>query len=421
MAGIRPGLRLRAALVMALACLAVVAALGFTLYSASDDLEESLIRQIVAEEIDYLVRRHAEDPAYQPQQGSNLRSYIVRDAAEQGRLPPFLRGLGPGRHEFFVGQDEYHALVREAGGTRYIVAYEVGLHEQREREFRLLVVLAVLAAAAASLALGYWLSGMLVRQVVELADRVGALQPGAPAGSLAQPGQDAEVERLARAFDRYQARIAESIRREQEFASNASHELRTPLTAIRTTCELLLADASLGEKSRVRVERMSEAARGMQQQIEALLLLARAQAPGDVEPVAIAECVNEAVELHRHEIARKGLALELAIEDAAVLELNYPALRMVVGNLLRNAVRYTDRGFVRIGYAARRLTVADSGRGIEAGQLPRVFDRGFRSGEEGGGTGLGLAIVKRICDQCGWGIEVESRPGQGSTFSILFP
>ena len=89
-----------------------------------------------------------------------------------------------------------------------------------------------MTAALASLALGYWLSGMLVRQVTELAAASATLKPGQEHETLARPGQDPEVAMLARAFEDYQARIEQMIRREQEFTSNASHELRTPLTAI---------------------------------------------------------------------------------------------------------------------------------------------------------------------------------------------
>jgi signal transduction histidine kinase len=333
-------------------------------------------------------------------------------------LPEFLRGVAPGRHEFYLGNDEFHVLVREDGGTRYYVAYEVGLHEQREQEFRLLVLLSVLTAVIASLALGYWLSGVLVRQVVDLADRVGKLRPGQRQVGLARPGQDVEVAMLARAFDGYQARIEAMIRREQEFTSNASHELRTPLTAIGTSCELLLADPALGEKSRARVEWINAAAGRMAEQLQTLLFLARGQALGETEPVALAECVAEAIEPYLGEIARKGLALEVSIPHDAVMALNFPALRLVVGNLLRNAVHYTERGFVRVTYAAGRLAVADSGRGIEAGHVARIFERFFRAEDRADGSGLGLAIVKRICDQYGWKIEVDSAPGRGSTFSI---
>ena len=417
----KPGLRLRVALALALACLLVVGALGITLFTASEDLEVALIDQIVSEEMDYLVQRHRQDPGYSPQPSANLQGHIVRAAPEQARLPEPLRGLGPGRHELFVGSDEVHVLVREADGVRYVVAYQVGLHEQREQEFKVLVLLSVLTAAVVSLVLGYWLSGVLVSQVTELARRVGELKPGQSRGTLARSDQDAEVAMLARAFEDYQARIEQMIRREQEFTANASHELRTPLTAIRTSCELLLADAVLAGKSRARVAQVNAAAERMAEQIQALLFLAHGQELGATEPVAIADCVAEAAQPYHGEIARKGLAFDVVVAGDAVLDLNHEALRMVLANLIRNAVRYTERGFVKVGYAARRLTIADSGHGIQAEHLPRVFERFFRAEEAADGMGLGLSIVKHVCDHYGWKIEVESAPLRGSTFSITFP
>jgi signal transduction histidine kinase len=417
---IRPGLRLRVAVALAIACLLVVGALGVTLYMASEELEDSLIAQLVTEEMDFLMERHRADPRYLPQPTSNLQSYIEQGGAAGEQLPAFLRGVPPGRHEFNVGKDEFHVLVRERAGTRYYVAYEVGLHEQREQEFKLLLLFSVVTATLASLALGYWLSGVLARQVTELAARVGTLTPGEKGQRLSHEGQDAEVALLAHAFEDYESRIEQMIRREQEFTANASHELRTPLTAIGTSCELLLADPAIAGKSRDRVEWISTAAGRMAEQLQSLLFLARGQALGDVEPVAIAECVAEAVEPYRAEITRKGLAFETSVPPDASLELNYQALRLVLANLVHNAVTYTERGYVRIAYAPKRLTVADSGRGIDTEHLPRVFDRFFRRGETAGGAGLGLAIVKRICDQYGWRIEVDSAPARGSAFSIVF-
>ena len=414
-----PGLRLRIALALAFACLLVVGTLGIALYIASENLEASLIDKIVSDEMDYLLRRNRQDPGFAPQPGANLQGHIVRGTEDESRLPEYLRRMGPGRHELFVGNDELHIFMREDGGVRYYVAYEVGLHEQREQQFKLLVLLFVLTAAFVSLLLGYWLSGVLVSQLADLAQQVSKLKPGQARGALARPGQEAEVALLARAFDDYQARIENMLQREREFTSNASHELRTPLTAIKTSCELLLADPVISEKSRARVVQVSDAAGRMAEQIQALLLLARGQSLGEVERVVLADCVAEAAEPCRAEIARKGLAFEVAVASDAELDLNYQALRFVLTNLIRNAVQNTERGFVKVGHASNCLTVADSGRGISAVSLPRVFERYFREHADSG-MGVGLSIVKRVCDHYGWSIKVESEPAQGSTFRISF-
>jgi len=415
------GLRARIALALALVCLLVIGALGAVLYVSSERLEESLIDTIVSDEMGHVVRRHQENPAFMPQPGASLRAYIVRSAEDESRLPEPLRRLGPGRHEVYGGKDEFHVLVRDERGVRFYVAYEIGLHEQRESEFQVLVLLSVIAGSLGSLGLGYLVSGLLVAEVSRLALKVSTLKPGQPREPLARPGQDTDVALLARAFDDYHARIESLIRREQEFTANASHELRTPLTAIRTSCELLLADHALSGKARARAEQIDAAAARMTEQIQALFLLARGQSLGETERVVLANCVGEAAEPYRAEIARKALAFEVAVAPDAVLDINYQALRFVLTNLIRNAVQYTDHGFIRIGYAPKRLTVADSGRGIKPENLPRVFERFFRDVTITGGLGLGLSIVKGICDRYGWKIKVESAPMKGSAFSITFP
>ena len=108
--------------------------------------------------------------------------------------------------------------------------------------------------------------------------------------------------------------------------------------------------------------------------------------PGKAEPVLLADCVAEAVEPCRAEISRKGLAMEVEIARDDVLDLNHQALRLVLANLVLNAVNYTERGFVKIAYAAKCLTVADSGRGISPENLPRIFERFFRADTAASGT-----------------------------------
>lgn len=420
MARLRLNLRQRIALAFALACTAVVAALGLTLRTASEEMEEALVEQLVTEEVDFLIARYRRSPDYLPSPGPNLQYFIARVPGDEARIPEEVRHLPSGNHGFGAGLEERHVAVRQADGVRFIVVYDAGPHEKREEEFRNLLVLSLVTVVLIAIGLGYWLAGVLTRQLTELSHRVARLVPGEPHDALARPGQDAEVAALARTLDDYHARIVSMIQREQEFTANASHELRTPLTAIRTSCELLQG-AALPDKARGRIAAIEAAARRMGEQVQALLFLAREQPPGDVEPVDLAECVDEAAAPLHDEIAARGVTFENRVATGTVLELDPQALHAVLANLLRNAVQHTERGFIRVSYGERRVTVADSGAGIEARDLPRLFERFYRGAERVNGLGLGLAIVKRICDRCGWRIDVGSTPGRGSAFTIDFP
>jgi signal transduction histidine kinase len=418
--GLRLNLRLRIALAFAAVCMVVVGALGITLYTAANEMERGLIDQILSEEVDYLIERHRDNAEHPPAPGPNLAYFVVQWARDVHALPREIRELLPGKHEIRISGEQRHVTVRQVGDTRYIVTYEVGQHENREQRFKNVLLLSLAAVAIMGLPLGYWLAGVLTRQLTELTQRVARLSPEEPHPPLARAGQDADVAALARVLDDYQARIARMMQHEQEFTANASHELRTPLTAIRTSCELLLGEPGLPDKARTRVQMIDEATRRMAEQLHTLLFIAREQVLGATEDVALAECVSDAAEPYRGEITRKGIALSVDIDAAAVLMLNRQALHTVLANLIRNAVQHTERGSIRVSFAAGRLTVADSGRGIAPQSLPRIFERFYSGHEDGGGFGLGLAIAKRICDQYGWHIEVESTAAAGSAFSIGF-
>ena len=410
-------LRTRVAATVAIACIAVVAALAITLNSASEDLEEGLVDQIVSEEMDFLVRHYREFPLLVRDPGPNLQYYVVRSPEDLAGVPEKLRGLPAGMHEVGHDIEEQHVAVRIVDGIRFIVAYDAGPHELREQQFKRLVLFALAVIMVVAAALGYWIAGLLTRQITSLAARVAALDPGVPRAPLAQQGQDAEVAALAHAFDQYEARIRELIEREQEFTSNASHELRTPLTAIRTSCELLVADPGLQDKARTRITAIATAAERMTGQIELLLVLARAEPMAARETIKLADCVNAAVEPWLAEIKRKALHFNNDIAPGTTITANRQSLNLVLTNLLRNAVQYTMTGSIRVEWAAPILTISDTGPGVPPEQRTLVFERHYR-GAGSDGFGLGLAIVKRACDHCHWRIEITASAGSGTAFQL---
>ena len=416
------GLRLRIALTFAIFSILVVGTLGISLYVASGDIEEAHIDQVIEMEMEHLIERYRQQPNFVPQAGSNLEEYILPERSDELRLPSYLQGLNQLRHVVFRGSQEIRVSVRHVEGVKFLVAYEIGLHERRKHDFALLIGLSLISLIVVALVVGYLLAGLLVREVADLAGQVRKLAPGNVQGvTLTQPGMDAEVAQLANALDDYQNRIRRMLQREQEFTANVSHEMRTPITTILTSCELLAAESNMSEKVRNRIGMIESAATRMGEQLQALLFLAREQALGVMELVSIAECVYDAAEHLRPEITLKQLDFEVDVELNAVLTLNRQALQTALVNLLRNAVQYTSQGSVKVKFKGRKLTISDSGIGIEPSYLPFLFERFFRGSTQGEGLGIGLAIVQRICDHYGWLIEVDSTPGYGATFHITFP
>ncbi len=421
MSGKRIGLRWRVALAFTVAFTLMMCALGFTLFTAFEEMEDTLVERLMNDEVNFMIERLRENPRLATPANPHLKAYLIRTPADGHSLPDYLRRLGIGQHEVYEGGNEIHVAVRDVSGGRLYVAYDVSLFQKREQQFLVLLGLSLFAVIGVSLTLGYWLSGVLVKQITTLAETVDRLRPGELRQPLAQPGQEAEVTQLARAFDNYQARLDELLRREQEFTANASHELRTPLTAIRTSCELLAADNGLSVKSAQRVASIAKAARRMSTEIEALLLLAREQATDENQTEAVREIVDDALEPYRAELRERNLGIKLDIAPDAVLTLNTRALQLVLSNLLRNAIQYTPQGHIGVRYRDGTLEISDTGTGIVADKLEQVFERYYRgNGASPGGMGLGLSIVKRICDQFGWRVSAASTVNQGSIFTLNF-
>src|SRR4051812_4572219 len=145
-------LRLRIAISLATVCIAVVGALGFTLNTASEDMEVAFIEQLVTEELDSLVER-SRDSGHAPPSGPNIQYYVFSSPEQLEKLPAALRTLAPGHHLVGAGAEEKHIAVCELGDMRYMVVYDAGAHEVREARFRRLLYFAFGTFAVVSVVL----------------------------------------------------------------------------------------------------------------------------------------------------------------------------------------------------------------------------------------------------------------------------
>lgn len=224
---------------------------------------------------------------------------------------------------------------------------------------------------------------------------------------------------------------AEAMRR--DFVANVSHEIRTPLTVLSGFVETL-AQLPLTEPERKRVlTLMDQQTSRMQALVGDLLILAQLEGsprPGADRWVSVASLMARAqadamaLSAGRHRIElRGGEGAQIAGSDAELLS--------AVGNLLNNAVRYTpEGGQITLSWGeapggAGEFEVIDSGIGIAREHLPRLTERFYRvdgsRSRDTGGTGLGLSIVKHVVQRHGGAIEIQSEPGKGSTFKLVFP
>jgi signal transduction histidine kinase len=333
-----------------------------------------------------------------------------------------LRHLSPGFHEVFRGDLSYHAMVEIVADRRYVLLQDQSDFEERERVLFAVVVVGFVLALTLALALGWVLARRVMAPVVRLARQVrhrdqllGLAPPLAPDYAADEVGE------LATAFDATLGRLRDALTRERLFTSDVSHELRTPLMVLASSCELLLENPSLEPRARGQVQRIARACEEMRELVQTFLMLARAQRD-DADPTAqasLAQVAADLIQQWQKPIEAKGLVLDFKPGHAGEKRYNATFLLTVMGNLLRNAMHYTDNGFIRLTLLDNAFMVEDSGVGIPEEKREAMFQPFVRGGEQRGeGLGLGLSLVQRICEDQGWQVELSERQPQGCCFTV---
>ena len=251
-----------------------------------------------------------------------------------------------------------------------------------------------------------------------------------------------EIGELAVQFNTMADRLAESVDlirrdrdRSRDFLADVSHELRTPLAALRTFNQLLMEGAAEDpdargeflESSAGQIDRLDWLAQNLLElsKLDSGLVLL------DLRPDDLRAAVESAAHQHDALAERRGVKVELDLPARPVrIRHDPPRIGQVVANLVGNAVKFTPRdGVVRVSVESTtdgaRIDVADTGVGIDANELPHIFERFYRGSRaneaRGSGSGLGLAIVRSIVDIHGGTVSVESGPGTGSRFTVRLP
>jgi signal transduction histidine kinase len=252
----------------------------------------------------------------------------------------------------------------------------------------------------------------------------------------------AELTELSRQFNAMAEQLEESVSiirrdrdRSRDFLADVSHELRTPIAALRTFNELLkeqagsdpAARAEFLESSGQQIDRLDWLAQNLLElsKLDSGLVLL------DLRPDDLRASIESSMEQAEATAKRRGIDVRLSLPDAP-LRIRHDPLRIgqVVANLVGNAVKFTPPGgsvsvAVRPHPAGAEIEVADTGVGIDAAELPRIFERFYRGSRaneaRGSGSGLGLAIVRSIVDMHGGTVTVESSLGRGSRFTVVLP
>ena len=404
----RQSLRRRLMWAFTLLCTLALLIQAVALFAASEEQEEDLIDEVVNTALDGITRSAPEHAAEALPR--HLTLYHAPMGTIPAGLPTALQPFMPGNREWFDADTEYHVGVRDHAGERFWLLYNTTEHEERLAYLAWALACGVVVVSLLALWLGNRLAAILLRQLEALAQRLDKEDPQ----PLVEAGQDREVALLAAALDDYRQRNAALIAREREFTANVSHELRTPLTRIRTSAELLQESGG----DRVRATRIVLAVDELEKRLQGLLFLARGTQATAVATVDLHALVESQLDHYRDDCKIRGIQLENRVASAVRLQTDGALLSLLVDNLLRNAVRYTQAGSIAVGFDAGWLSVRDTGIGIPADKLAHVFERHFRACDLPDGMGLGLAIVRAVAERCGWQYALHSEPGVGTEVRV---
>jgi heavy metal sensor kinase len=298
------------------------------------------------------------------------------------------------------------------------------------KEFRLLILKLAGIILFFGLAGGWWLVGRAIRPI----DDISATAVKISAGDLSQrinvADTESELGQLASVLNATFARLEAAFAQQQQFTADAAHELRTPVSVMLTQTQTALNRERSGAEYRETLEACQRASQRMRKLIESLLELARLDAGQEQMkrmPFDLSRTVRDCVELIRPLAAERGVKIHCELPPLKCTG-DPERLAQIITNLLTNAIQYNrENGEVRISAQSQNnmitFTVSDTGHGIPAENLPRVFERFYRAdpSRSSGQTGLGLAISKAIVEAHGGTIEVSSNPDAGTTFTVRLP
>ncbi len=329
------------------------------------------------------------------------------------------------------------------------IAIDVAQKEKLLARYRFWFWAILLATFAIFPLVGYQIARHGIRPVEEMATTARHISSTNLRERILPEGYPFELASLASTFNQMLDRLEESFERISRFSADIAHDLRTPVNNIRGEAEVALARARSADEYRGVIESCLEEVVRLSDLISDLLFLARAESPLAHlrrERVDVGELLSGVREYYEASAADGGVSLTTTVADQPVIaELDRTLLQRAVGNLVANALAHTPPGgavvlgtntdvsntdlsnkdFSNKDLCTIRIEVSDTGVGIPAEALPRVFDRFFRvdsSRSQGsGGTGLGLAIVQSIAQLHGGNVSISSQLGLGTRVTLHVP
>lgn len=387
----------------------IIVLFSLAMHESTEFMEENLVKDILKDELSILVNEiEAGEDIVLP---SSMQFY---GNAPQLDPVPDKYALVPDGYQEIVGSTDSSFLYKiTVNGHPYVLIRDQYDFERSEQFFKIMICTCATLIFLFCLGFGYWwIKKKIMAPIESLSNEVRQMAVSQQYKSLAGEITDDEIGELARTCDQALRRFHEALSREKLFTSDISHELRTPLTIIQTTAELMQL-YPLTEKQTEQVNKILKAAQAVEELLSVFLQLARSE---DFEKIAhtdrLCDVLEETCQYWRKTAHAKNIELNLQSTAACPGYFAPVLLGTVVNNLVKNAVLYTDKGEVTVRELDNGFEVIDTGIGIPQEMKERIFLPKVRATNKAPGSGMGLSIAKRICDRCGWKLDlIESKEG----------
>lgn len=283
-----------------------------------------------------------------------------------------------------------------------------------------ILLVVILAAVLLSILLSRHFAKSFAKPVQKLSDFAAEI-----GGGKLEPRElnfrDVEFRQLAESMNRMVSELNEAKQKQETFFQNVSHELRTPLTSIRGNAEGILCDLIEPKDAGKVILSESDKLGGMVEDILYLSRMGKGRPEGAVEPIDLRDVLSLCVSEQRLEAEKRGLSFTFDFDDApCLLPIREQDAQRLFGNLISNAVRYAAheiRLYCRCGEQALTVRVADDGAGIDAEDIPHIFERFYKG--EGGKHGIGLSIAQSVAEA--YHGTLSARNENGAVFEAVFP
>jgi signal transduction histidine kinase len=385
-------------------------------------VQKVLVKEALVLEARSFIEAYEADPSFPLPRTRNLVGYLVNTQG-QGEIPDALRELTTGLHQEVVVDDGKRPLpvyVEDFSQGRLYLVFSGYNVDRLVGLFGLVPVTLLLLVIYGASWIAYRLSARAISPVMRIVHRLRDSEADEEIPTLTTEGLKGETRELVLALDEYKRRLEALLERERQFSSDVSHELRTPITIIDGAAQFLQSESGLSDKGSQRAQMIRRACRDLSELIDAFLILGRE--PGrlsESEAVDVAEVAETELAKLAPLIDSKPIRLEVKAEADLRIPVHRKIIEIILNNLCRNAINYSDSGTIRVLIHSSGLRVEDSGSGIDEELIPHIFDRHIRGrGVQKAGEGIGLNIVKRLCDLYQWRIELKNLEAGGVSVSI---